>query len=193
MKPDLQPVLSNSIVTLRPLQAVDEVLLQQVANEKELWTYGLADLSRPGELHKYITKAIADREAGHCAVWTIYDHKSNQVAGCTRLFDIDRKDERGQIGATWIGQSWQGTGLNQAMKYELLTYAFEVLQLNRVEFRVDERNMRSRAAVQRTGAHQEGILRQHMKTHDGYLRNTVFYSILKSEWPRIRQKNFTHY
>jgi RimJ/RimL family protein N-acetyltransferase len=187
MKHNLKPVLSNSIVTLRPLQAVDEVLLQTVANEKELWTFGLSDLSQPDELNKYIHKA------GTCAVWTIYDHKSNKVAGCTRLTDIDWKDERGQIGATWIGESWRGTGLNRAMKYEILTYGFETLGLNRIEFRVDERNMRSRRAVMGIGAHQEGILRQHMKTHDGFLRNTVFYSILKSEWPRIKHKHFTHY
>jgi RimJ/RimL family protein N-acetyltransferase len=193
MKHNLKPVLSNSIVTLRPLQAVDEVLLQTVANEKELWTFGLSDLSQPDELNKYIHKALADREAGTCAVWTIYDHKSNKVAGCTRLTDIDWKDERGQIGATWIGESWRGTGLNRAMKYEILTYGFETLGLNRIEFRVDERNMRSRRAVMGIGAHQEGILRQHMKTHDGFLRNTVFYSILKSEWPRIKHKHFTHY
>ncbi len=193
MKYNLQPVLANSKVTLRPLQAVDEVLLQPVANEKDLWIYGLADLSKPGELHKYINKAIADREEGNCAAWTVYDHKSNQVAGCTRLMEINPYNGSAHIGATWIGQTWQGTGLNRAMKYEILNYAFEKLKLNRIEFRVDERNMRSRRAVSGIGAHQEGILRQHMKTHDGFLRNTVFYSILKSEWPKIKQKNFTDY
>ncbi len=193
MKHNLQPVLSNSKVTLRPLQAIDEVLLQPVANEKELWTYGLSDLSEPGELHKYIGKAIADREAGHCAAWTVYDHKSNQVAGCTRLMHIDWKDESGQIGATWIGTAWQGTGINQAMKFEVLRYSFEKLGLNRIEFRVDERNLKSRRAVSSIGGYQEGILRQHMKTHDGFLRNTVIYSILKGDWPKVKQQYFTGY
>lgn len=193
MKHNLQPVLSNSVVTLRPLQLVDEVILQPVANEKELWTYGLKDLSQPGVLRQYISDAIACREAGTCAVWTVFDHRSNKVAGCTRLMDISWYNESAQLGATWIGATWQGTGLNRAMKYEILNYAFESLKLNRIEFRVDERNMKSRRAVAGIGAHQEGILRQHMKTHDGFLRNTVIYSILKTEWGRISHKHFTDY
>ena len=175
-------ILENNRVLLRPLIPEDEDALQLIANEKELWTYGLTDLSKPGELKRYIEKAISDREQGNCAVWTIIDKVSNRIAGCTRLAEISWYDERGQIGWTWIGKDFQGTGLNKAMKSLILDYGFKTLNLNRIELKADERNLRSRKAILGIGAAEEGTLRQHMKLHDGYIRNTVFYSILKAEW-----------
>src|SRR5690606_12507200 len=139
-------------------------------------------------LHQYIQLALADREAGYCAVWVIIDAVTQKVAGCTRLAEISWKDERGQIGWTWIGREFQGSGLNKAMKYEILNYGFETLGLNRIELKADERNVQSRKAILKLGATEEGTLRQHMKIHDGFIRNTVFYSILKSEWTEIKRK-----
>jgi len=186
----LHVVLENSRVILRPLTLSDEAELQVLADDKELWTYGLTDLSQPGELTKYICKAIEARDEGFCAVWTIIDKQTNSVAGCTRLAEISWKDERGQVGWTWIGKEYQGSGLNKAMKFLILQYGFEELRLNRIELKADERNIRSREAIKRIGAKEEGILRQHMKIHDGYLRNSVFYSILRSEWDEIKRKYF---
>ncbi|NEU08939.1 GNAT family N-acetyltransferase [Flavihumibacter sp. R14] len=189
----LNVVLENNRVLLRPLAMSDEAELQVLANDRELWTYGLTDLSQPGELNHYVRKAIEAREEGTCAVWTIIDKQTNSVAGCTRLAEISWKDERGQIGWTWIGKEYQGSGLNKAMKFLILQYGFEELMLNRIELKADERNIRSREAIKRIGATEEGILRQHMKIHDGYLRNSVFYSILRSEWDEIRTKFFQQY
>ena len=185
--------LENSRVLLRPLRAEDKDRLQEIASDEELWAYGLSDLSKPGELEKYILKAIKDREEGTCAVWVIIDKSSGRTAGCTRLAEISWKDERGQIGWTWDGKEFQGTGLNKAMKLLILDYGFNTLNLNRIELKADERNMRSRKAIRGIGAKEEGTLRQHMKIHDGYIRNTVFYSILRSEWDEIRKKNFPHF
>ena len=187
---DLSLSLENSKVLLRPLQLEDKEQLQKIANEKELWTYGLSDLSIPGELESYIIKAIRNREDGSCAVWTIIDKASGRIAGCTRLAEISWKDERGQIGWTWIGKEFQGSGLNKAMKLLILDYGFKTLNLNRIELKADERNVRSRKAILGIGATEEGTLRQHMKMHDGYIRNTVFYSILKSEWQAVKNKHF---
>ncbi len=192
METSLKPVLSNSRVTLRPLELADEVLLRPLAGEKDLWTYGLDDLSLPGELSKYIAKAVRNRDSGACAVWLVLD-PAGKAAGCTRLGEISMKDERGQIGWTWIGKEFRGTGINRAMKFEILRYGFETLGLNRIELKADERNTRSRKAILGIGATEEGILRQHMKVHDGYLRNTVFYSILKSEWPDVRKRFFSEF
>jgi RimJ/RimL family protein N-acetyltransferase len=117
------------------------------------------------------------------------------MAGCTRLAEISWNDERGQIGWTWIGRDFQGSGLNKEMKFLILRYGFEVLGLNRIEFKADERNHQSRQALLSIGAMREGILRQHMKIHNGYIRNTVFYSILASEWDTVKEqyfKNFIH-
>ena len=185
---NLETILQNSKVILRPLQLSDEELLWPIAQEKELWTYGLKDLSIRENLHEYIQSALRDREKGITAVWTIIDVATEKVAGCTRLAEISWKDERGQIGWTWLGKQFQGTGLNKAMKYEILRYGFETLGLNRIELKADERNMQSRKAMLKLGATEEGTLRQHMKIKNGYLRNTVFYSILKSEWPEIKVK-----
>ena len=190
MKGLLDRALEDNRVMLRPLELSDEPELQVLANDQELWIYGLSDLSQPGELNRYIRKAIEAREEGTCAVWTIVDKRSNTVAGCTRLAEISWKDERGQIGWTWIGKNCQGSGLNKAMKFLILQYGFEELNLNRIELKADERNLRSRKAIKGIGATEEGILRQHMKIHVGFLRNTVFYSILRSEWDEIKTKYF---
>lgn len=185
--------LESERVLLRPLDLADESALQEIANDDNLWIYGLQDLSKPGELNKYIQNAIADREMGITAVWVIIDKHTNKVAGCTRLADLSFRDERGQIGWTWIGRDFQGSGLNKEMKFLLLTYGFETLKLNRIEFKADERNHQSRQALLGIGATREGILRQHMKIHTGYIRNTVFYSILASEWELIREQYFTNF
>ena len=185
---NLSPTLQNQKVILRPLQQSDEDLLWPIAQEKALWIYGLKDLSIRENLHQYIKAALTDREDGICAVWIIIDAVSGKISGCTRLAEISLKDERGQIGWTWIGKEFQGTGLNKAMKYEILKYGFETLGLNRIELKADERNIQSRKAMIKLGATEEGTLRQHMKIADGFIRNTFFYSILKSEWPEVKLK-----
>lgn len=196
MPKDLNIILESDRVLLHPLQLEDEKALQLIADDDSLWIYGLQDLSKPGELNKYIRKALEDRDNETTAVWVIIDKKTNQVAGCTRLAEISWKDERGQIGWTWIGRDFQGSGLNKEMKFLILSYGFEVLGLNRIEFKADERNHQSRQALLSIGATREGILRQHMKIHNGYIRNTVFYSILSSEWDTVKEqyfKNFIRY
>ena len=190
MKSRLNVTLENNRVLLRPLTLSDETELQCIANDRQLWIYGISDLSQPGELKHYIKNAIGDRDKGNSAIWIIFDKQVNKIAGCTRLAEISWKDERGQIGWTWIGKEFQGTGLNKAMKHLILKYGFEVLNLNRIELKADERNLQSRKAMKSIGATEEGTLRQHMKLHDGYLRNTVFYSILKSEWEEVTKKFF---
>jgi N-acetyltransferase len=193
METKLSVTLENDRVLLRPLALSDESELQAVALDPELWVYGLSDLSQPGELRKYIQKAIGLSDKGTCAVWTVIDKQSEAIAGCTRLAEISWKDERGQIGWTWIGKKFQGTGLNKAMKFLILQYGFEQLNLNRIELKADERNIRSRQAMKAIGASEEGTLREHMKIHGGFLRNTVFYSILKSEWEAVKSKYFPNY
>lgn len=193
MLKDLNITLESERALLRPLVLEDEKALQEVAEDDSLWIYGLQDLSQPAELNKYIKTAITDRENGTCAVWVIIDKRTNKIAGCTRLASISWNDERGQIGWTWIGRDFQGSGLNKEMKFLILSYAFEVLGLNRIEFKADERNHQSRQALLGIGATREGVLRQHMKIHNGYIRNTVFYSILRSEWDTIKRQYFTNF
>jgi RimJ/RimL family protein N-acetyltransferase len=193
MSRDFNIILESDRVLLRPLSLEDEEALQLIADDDSLWVYGLQDLSKPGELNIYIRKALEDCENETTAIWVIIDKKTNQMAGCTRLAEISWKDERGQIGWTWIGRDFQGSGLNKEMKFLILSYGFEVLGLNRIEFKADERNHQSRQALLSIGAMREGILRQHMKIHNGYIRNTVFYSILASEWNTVKQQYFKNF
>lgn len=190
---DLNVHLESERALLRPLSTEDEAQLQRIADDEVLWIYGTSNLSQAGELKKYIQYAIRERDKGICAVWVIIDKKTNQVAGCTRLADISWKDKRGQIGWTWIGRDFQGSGLNKEMKFLILSYGFDKLGLNRIEFKADERNHQSRQALIGIGAIREGVLRQHMVLHNGFIRNTVFYSILKSEWETIRMQYFTNF
>ena len=193
MSRNLTIKLESERVLLRPLSLADEEALQHVANDYSLWIYGLQDLSKAGELNNYILNALSDRDNQTSAVWVIIDKKTMKVAGCTRLAEISWKDERGQIGWTWIGRDFQGSGLNKEMKYLILSYGFDVLRLNRIEFKADERNHQSRQALLSIGATREGILRQHMKIHNGYIRNTVFYSILRSEWDTVKRQYFKNF
>ncbi len=193
MIPDLNISLESERALLRPLSKDDEKELQEIANEESLWIYGTSDLSKPGELKKYIANAIADRTSGICAIWVIIDKKTDRIAGCTRLSDISWRDERGQIGWTWIGSDFQGSGLNREMKFLILSFGFEQLGLNRIELKADERNHRSRQAILGIGATREGVLREHIKLHDGYIRNTVYYSILRSEWDTIKVQYFANF
>ena len=191
MQKDLNISLESERALLRPLDLDDEQALQGIANDNSLWIYGLQDLSKPSELRKYMIRAITDRQNSTTAVWVIIDKMTNKVAGCTRIADISWKHERGQIGWTWIGRDFQGSGLNKEIKYLMLTYGFEVLGLNRIEFKADERNNQSRRELLGIGATYEGVLRQHMKIHTGFIRNTVFYSILRSEWDTVKSQYFT--
>jgi RimJ/RimL family protein N-acetyltransferase len=193
MSRNLTIKLESERVLLRPLSLGDEEALQHIANDDSLWIYGLQDLSKAGELNNYILNALSDRDNQTSAVWVIIDKKTMKVAGCTRLAEISWKDERGQIGWTWIGRDFQGSGLNKEMKYLILSYGFDVLRLNRIEFKADERNHQSRQALLSIGATREGILRQHMKIHNGYIRNTVFYSILRSEWDTVKRQYFKNF
>jgi RimJ/RimL family protein N-acetyltransferase len=112
----------------------------------------------------------------------IYDKNSKKYAGSTQFMNIDKKNKVLEIGSTWIGREFQGTGLNGQVKGLMLQYAFNGMMFEKVEFRIDERNLRSRKAVEKLGAKLEGILRKNIYLLDGYKRNTCCYGILKEEW-----------
>ena len=116
----------------------------------------------------------------------IFDKVKNVYAGCTSFANISNKDKRAEIGWTWIGKDFQKTGLNRHCKFLLLRYMFEHLGFERVEFRTDERNIQSRTAMEKMGAKYEGALRSHTLMNDGFRRTTVYYSILKEEWNKLR-------
>ena len=130
----------------------------------------------------YIEKALNDQQNKNRYSFSIFDKKSNAYAGSTSFMNISNIDNRLEIGATWLEKKFQKTGLNRNCKYLMLSFAFDNLYAERVEFKTDERNLTSRTAIEKIGGQFEGILRSHALMSDGFRRNTVYYSILKDEW-----------
>jgi len=190
---DYYPVLENKRVLLRPLQPEDVAVLQPVAAQPALWAVGTVDLTQRSALEKYVDQAIQERERKEGIPFVIIDKQENRVAGSTRFTAVVPAHKRAEIGYTWIDTALQGTGLNKAMKYAMLQHAFEVEGLNRVELKTDELNTQSRNAILSIGAKQEGIFRHHMIVTNGRLRNSVYFSILKEEWPEIKERVFAKY
>ncbi|NSL88144.1 GNAT family N-acetyltransferase [Chitinophaga solisilvae] len=190
---NFSPVIENKRVRLEPLQEDHLEVLLPLALEPSLWTVGANHIASREDLEKYIRAAIAERNAGTAIPFVIYDRQVQQIAGSTRYAGLTLPHKRTEIGYTWINPELQGSGLNKAMKYAMLQYAFEVMDLNRVEFKTDELNMQSRNAILSIGCTQEGILRRHMITSQGRVRNTVYFSMLKEEWPEVKQRIFGKY
>ena len=141
------PVLENKRVLLQPLQSGHLEALLSVALEPSLWTMGVTRILDQQDLEKYIHTALAERAAQTAIPFMIIDKKENRVAGSTRFMSLTLPHKRVEIGATWITPSLHGSGLNKAMKFAMLQHAFEVMGLNRVEFKTDELNTQSRNAI----------------------------------------------
>lgn len=190
---DFQPVLENKRVLLQPLQAAHLQDLWAIAKDASLWTVQLNKIECEQDLEKYIQKGLKERVAEEAIPFVIIDKKENRIVGSTRYMGLSLPNKRTEIGSTWIAPSLHGSGLNKAMKYAMLQHAFEVMELNRVEFKTDELNTQSRNAILSLGCTQEGIFRRHMITSTGRVRNTVYFSMLKEEWPEVKQRVFGKY
>jgi RimJ/RimL family protein N-acetyltransferase len=164
--------------------------LQEIASEKDLIYYSPSDITTPETLKDYVQDAVDGYYNKTCMPFIIYDKTKKGYAGSTRFGLINWKNKVLHIGWTWIGKEFQGSGLNKHMKFLMLQYAFEELNFEKVEFRIDERNMRSRKAVEKLGATLEGILRKDTLMQDGFKRSTCCYGILKEEWPKIKMTIF---
>lgn len=176
-------MLSGKTVQLEPLSLAHAAELSTIGLEPSLWEVGLTQLSTPAHMEAYIASALADPKAQPFAVRHL---PTGRLAGSTRYMNIERAHKRLEIGSTWYGLEFQRTAVNTETKLLLLTHAFEELQVNRVELKTDARNERSQQAMLRLGAKFEGTLRSHMITSTGYVRDTVYFSILRTEWPAVR-------
>lgn len=181
-------ILQNERTLLRPLTAAGYSDLLPIAlSDDKLLQYSPMPVYAEELLQQYIETAIAERQKQQRYAFIIFDKKAAQYAGSTSFLNISNKDRRLEIGATWLGKPFQQTGLNRHNKWLMLQYVFEQLGFERVEFKTDERNTASRTAIEKIGGQYEGTLRSHTLMYDGYRRNTVYYSILRSEWPAIKQ------
>lgn len=184
--------LKNNDVLLRPLTAEDALLLEPVATaDSDLVLYSPYKIHTPENLRQFVQDSLADRQRAFRYPFVIIDRNSGEPAGSTSIANVSNKDLRLEIGWTWIGKRYQRTGLNRSCKFLLLSYAFETLGFERVEFKTDARNTASRTAIEKIGGQYEGALRSHTVMNDGFRRTTVYYSILKEEWPGLKQTIFS--
>ncbi len=179
-------ILENDRVQLRPLTTADYEALQSVAADPELWTYTLTRADDAIGLAAYIAQALEGREQETRYPFLIIDKNTGLVAGSTSFYNVHPEEARISIGYTWVGTEFQRTGLNRACKYLLLHYAFEELGCERVELETDARNQKSREAMRRLGATEEGTLRSHRYTQGGRRRDTVIFSIIRPDWNELR-------
>ncbi|MEO0559175.1 MAG: GNAT family protein [Bacteroidota bacterium] len=184
--PALSPVtLTGAHVRLEPLSLDHLDALANVGLDPDLWRLSFRQLETRDDMRAYIEEALQEQAEGRSLPFATVDLASSTVVGCTRFGNIALAHKRVEIGWTWVAKPWQRTAINTEAKLLMLRYAFEALGCQRVELKTDSRNTRSQNAMRRIGATEEGTLRKHMVTASGYIRDTVYFSILDSEWPAV--------
>jgi RimJ/RimL family protein N-acetyltransferase len=182
-----EPVtLEGTHVRLEPLAESHHAALCEVGLDPELWHLIPYRVTTAQEMRAYIVTALHEETAAKSLAFATVERASGKAIGATRFMNIDVANRRVEIGGTWIAPPWQRTVINTEAKYLMLRHAFEVLGCVRVEFKTDALNTRSRNAILRIGAREEGTLRRHTVTWTGRIRDTVYFSILDSEWPHVK-------
>ena len=187
--PWIRPVtLAGSRVRLEPLSLDHLDGLAEVAFDPSLWQYTLARPADVAGLRSWIEAALAGAEAGTEIPFATVDMASGRPIGSSRFLAIAPEHRRLEVGWTWLARAYQGTGANSEAKLLQLGHAFDTLAANRVEFKTDSLNERSRAALLGIGATFEGIFRNHMVMPDGRLRHSAYFSVIREEWPDVRAR-----
>ena len=181
-------ILEGDFVRLEPLKIEHLDALCEVGLVEELWRLIPTRVDSREAMKKYIETALAEQGRGVSLPFVTIDKTLDQIVGSTRFGNIDPKNLRAEIGWTWISPQWQRTRINTEAKLLMLTHAFETWKCIRVELKTDALNEKSRNAILRLGAKEEGIFRRHMITDTGRVRDTVYYSILDSEWQAVKEK-----
>lgn len=188
---DFPENLENNRVILTRLKKDDVQFLETIAfKEPTLLKYSPSEINTRPKLESYINVALTGFQNGIRFPYLIFDKEKQSFAGCTSFGNYFPEHKRVEIGWTWIGRLFQGTDLNRNIKLIMLAHAFDAMKLNRVEFRIDERNTASRKAVEKIGGKLEGILAKHTIMADGFLRNTCYYGITIDDWPILKDTIF---
>ena len=187
-RPWVEPVtLEGSVTRLEPLTLEHLPGLINVGLDGELWRWTLAGNQTPGEMRAYVETALAAAAAGTEMPFATVERSSGRVIGSTRFLSIEPHHRRLEIGYTWLVPAWQRTAINTEAKLLMLTHAFETWKCIRVELKTDANNEKSRNAIARIGGVEEGTLRNHMITESGRFRDSVYFSIIDTEWEAIKQ------
>jgi RimJ/RimL family protein N-acetyltransferase len=180
--------LQGQHVRLEPLSGAHLQGLTEVGLEEDLWRWIPTAVQTAQEMEAYVQTALDEQARGVSLPFAIIEKATGRVIGSTRYANIERTHRRVEIGWTWVARPWQRTAINTEAKYLLLTHAFETLGCLRVELKTDSLNERSRAAILRIGAKEEGTFRNHMITSSGRIRHSVYFSVINSEWPAVKTR-----
>ena len=182
--------LEGSGVRLEPLRREHAALFWDVAKDSlaDIFRWIPYSMKTSDDFERLVDKAFAEQERGQSLVFATVERKSGRVIGSTSFMNIDRANDHVEIGSTWIAPPWQRTAINTEAKYLMLRHAFEVWKCIRVELKTDALNEKSRNAIVRIGAKQEGIFRKHVITWTGRVRDSVYFSILDTEWPQAKTR-----
>jgi N-acetyltransferase len=181
-------VLEGAHVRLEPLSLDHLDALTAVGLDPDLWQWTLAQNRTPEDMRRYVETALAEHRAGQALPFATVERTSGRVVGSTRFAAIERSHRRVEIGWTWIARPWQRTAVNTEAKFLMLRHAFEVWGCVRVELKTNAKNERSRRAILRIGAVEEGTLRKHQLNADGTPRDSVYFSIIDDEWPAVKSR-----
>jgi N-acetyltransferase len=179
-------VLEGQVIRMEPLTLEHHAALCEVGLDEEIWRWNTFPVRTPEEMRAYIETALAGQAQGMALPFATIERSSGRVVGSTRYGNIDKFNRHVEIGWTWIGRPWQRTAVNTEAKYLMLRHAFDTLGCLRVEFKTDFLNEASRNAILRIGAKQEGIFRNHMITGSGRIRDSVYFSIIDTEWSAVK-------
>jgi RimJ/RimL family protein N-acetyltransferase len=182
--------LQTNKVLLRPLEENDFETFFELAQDENAWKYFTLNLADKDHLRKWMEQAYTDRASNTRRPFTIIEKSSNKIAGSMSMGNISMHDLRLEIGWSWLSKDFRGTDINRHAKYSMMKYAFDELNFERVEFKTDVLNVRARKGLQKIGGKEEGILRSHMTMWNNRRRDSVYYSVLKNEWPGLKQTIF---
>jgi len=181
--------LETPRVILRPMIMTDENTYIALAGDPDIWQFFTKNLADSSEMKQWMKDAFEEKEFYKRMPFTVIDKDTKEISGSTSYGNISFFDSRLEIGWSWLGKEYIGMGVNRQAKFALLSYAFEVMKMERVEIKTDNLNERAKAALVKVGMKPEGVLRSHMQMHSNRRRDTIYFSILKSEWAE-RKSNF---
>jgi len=185
--------LENERVLLIPFEDARNEELKEIIYDDDIWRYMGMYIRNEEDFNNYIKNTLASKEAKACYPFLIIDKESNRVAGSTRYGYLNVASEKCEIGWTWYGKDFQGTGLNKACKFELLKFGFEEVGFRRIQFSADLENIRSQKAIAKLGAVKEGMFRNNYVDSEGKSKSDVYFSIIREEWEATKQNIFSEF
>lgn len=186
-------ILENDQVLLLPFENERNIELKEIIFDDDIWKYMGMYVRNDSDFENYILNTLKQKADGICYPFLIIDKATNKVAGSTRYGYLNRASQKCEIGWTWYGKKFQGTGLNKACKYELLNFGFESIQFKRIQFSADLENNKSQRAIEKLGAVKEGTFRNNYIDSEGKSKDDVYYSVISDEWKNTKQKYFTDF